>query len=207
MRFLRSADVAVAYLAATVNLEDRPVIRPRFQPLLVNPETPLTAVVRLELTRRTPLTLSDAYAAEVATDVLHSLDLRRVSGVQIDFDALKSQRKFYRSLLAELRGQLPPNLYLSITALGSWCLGDDWISDLPIDDAVPMLFRMGLDRDNIVEALKSGKDFREPLCRSSVGVSTDEPWPESLLDRNVYVFSPSAWNVGTFNAVERKLAP
>lgn len=207
LSFVHSPGVGVAYLAATINLEDRPAPRPRFQPLLINPETPLTAVVRLELTRSTPALLTDAYAAEVTRGILRSVDVPRVSGVQIDFDALKSQREFYRMVLTNLRERLPKGTQLSITALGSWCLGDDWIAGLPIDGAIPMLFRMGIDRDNIVDALKSGKDFREPLCRSSVGVSTDEPWPETLLDRNVFVFNPHPWNADSFNAVERKLTP
>src|SRR4051812_46373714 len=176
--FLHSPDVSVAYLTATINLENRPVLRPRFQSLLVNPETPLIAVVRLELTRNTPAVLTGDYAAEVVRGILRAADLRRVSGIQIDFDALQSQREFYRTVLTGLQRRLPPGTQLSITALGSGCLGDDWIAGLPIDDAVPMLFRMGMDRTNIVDALQAGKDFREPLCRSSVGVSTDEPWPE-----------------------------
>jgi len=204
--FLQTPDVGVAYLAATINLEEQPRLRPRFQPLLVNPETPLTAVVRLELTRATPSSLTPEYAAEVTRDIVSSVDLERLSGVQIDFDALRSQREFYRTVLTGVRQQLPRGK-LSITALGSWCLGDDWISGLPIDDAVPMLFRMGMDHDNIVDALKAGKDFREPLCRSSIGISTDEPWPETLLDRNIYVFNPHPWDATTLNAVERKLAP
>lgn len=207
LTFLHSPEVGVAYLAATINLEDHPVLRPRFQPLLVNPETPLTAVVRLELTRKMPAGFSADYSTEVTQEILRSIDLPRVTGVAIDFDALKSQRAFYRDVLTDLREQLPPGKQLSITALGSWCLGDDWISALPIDDAVPMLFRMGIDHDNIVDALKAGKDFREPLCRSSVGVSTDEPWPATLLDRNVYVFNPRPWDATTFNAVEREFAP
>ena len=32
---------------------------------------------------------------------------------------------------------------LTITALASWCDGDDWIDGLPVADASPMLFRMG----------------------------------------------------------------
>jgi|SRR5271167_33643 len=47
----------------------------------------------------------------------------------------------------------------------------------------PWLFRMGVDRNSIMHALADRKDFREPLCRSSLGVSTDEPWPDSFLKR------------------------
>ena len=96
---------------------------------------------------------------------------------------------------------------LSITALGSWCMGDDWMSGLPITEAVPMLFRMGADRADIGQSLALGEDFREPLCRSSVGVSTDEPWPAPMLRRHVYVFHPRAWTAESFAAVQRRLDP
>ena len=48
----------------------------------------------------------------------------------------------------------------------------------PSDEAVPMMFRMEPDRRR---APPSVEDFqiREPLCRTSTGVSTDEPWPST----------------------------
>ncbi len=207
LRFIQSHDVGVAFLAGTVYLDDQPVFRPRLQPLQVNSQTPLTAVVRLELTPRTPNVTSPNYTAMVVEDILQAQDFNRVRGLQIDFDATRSQREFYRALLRTLRAQLPPRTTLSITALGSWCLGDDWISELPIDEAVPMLFRMGIDRGNILHALQAGEDFHEPLCRSSIGISTDEPWPERLTDRRIYIFNPHAWNSTSFAIVSRKLAP
>ena len=205
LTFLRSKDTAVAYLAGTIDLSAEPVLKPRFQPLQVNEGTPLIAVVRLEVTPKTPTVFTDEYRATVVRQIFHSADLPRVDGLQIDFDATRSQRSFYRALLLDIRGSWPADKSLSITALGSWCLGDDWIGDLPIDEAVPMLFRMGVDRGNIVNALQGGHDFREPLCRTSIGVSMDEPWPEPLLSRHVYVFNPRAWDAATFAQVQRKL--
>ena len=207
LTFLGSRDVRVAFLAASIYLDDEPLLRPRLQPLRVNPETPLTAVIRLELTPKTPHVFTDTYRAMVTQQILDAIDLPRVRAVQIDFDATKSQRGFYRALLQDLRSKLSPGTALSITALGSWCLGDDWISGLPIDEAVPMMFRMGIDRGNIVRALDGGDDFREPLCRTSVGISTDEPWPQPLLGRRIYIFNPHPWTSTTFDAVERRLEP
>jgi hypothetical protein len=206
LNFLPPGDVGVAFLAGTVYLDDEPATRLRAQPLRVNTETPLTAVVRLEVTPSAPTEFTDEYRAAVVRQILHAVDLPRVGAVQIDFDATRSQRPFYRELLRDLHGQLPSGRALSITALASWCLGDDWMVGLPIDEAIPMLFRMGMDRANIVSALDGGRDFREPLCRSSIGISTDEPWPGPLLDRRVYVFDPRPWNPASFTAVERKLA-
>ena len=206
LRFLTSSDVAVAFLAGSVYLDAEPTTRLRAQPLRVNPKTPLIAVVRLEVTPKTPAAFPDEYRAAVVRQILHAVDLPRVRAIQIDFDATRSQRPFYTALLQDLRTQSPPGRALSINALASWCFGDDWIAGLPIDEAVPMLFRLGMDRANIVSALDGGRDFREPLCRSSIGISTDEPWPEPLLHRRVYVFDPRPWDAATFNAVERKLA-
>jgi len=198
-------DTQVAFLAGTIDLNSEPVLKPRFQPLRVNDRTPLIAVVRLEVTRLTPIEFDEAYRKAALREVLATADLPRVHELQIDFDATTSQRAFYRALLEDIRQRWPAGKSLSITALGSWCMGDDWIADLPIDEAVPMLFRMGVDRTTIVSALQRGKDFNEPLCRTSVGVSMDEPWPEPLLGRDVYVFNPKPWDAATVAQVQRRL--
>lgn len=199
------ANTAVAFLAESIELNSEPELKPRFQPLYVNNQTPLIAVVRLNTTPYTPTAITKQYRDTIVRELLHVVELPRVHALQVDFDATASQRGFYRKLLTDVRAGLPPKFPLSITALGSWCLGDDWISDLPIDDAVPMLFRMGVDRANIVSQLQRGHDFSEPLCRNSIGVSTDEPWPETLLRRNIYVFNPHSWDAASFAAVQRKL--
>ena len=206
LRFV-SDDVGVAYLAGSIYLEQQPALHSRLQPLHVGEHTPVTAVIRIEIDQKTPLRFPAEYRNRVAELALQAAAAPRVSAVQIDFDATASLRDFYRDLLHDLRQRLPPSMPLSITALGSWCLGDDWIAGLPIDDAVPMLFRMGADRSYILRSLADGRDFKEPLCRQSVGISTDEPWPEGLLSRRVYVFNNRAWDRNSFEMVERKLKP
>src|SRR5271157_3704576 len=54
LRFLDSSSVGVAFLAGSVYMDQQPVVRPRLQPLLVGEHTPITAVVRLEITPNTP---------------------------------------------------------------------------------------------------------------------------------------------------------
>lgn len=205
--FVDSSQVGVAFLAESIYLNREPVLRPRLQALQVGKSTSLIAVVRLEVTSDTPRQFDDAYRKKVTQWIVGTASLPQVRGVQIDFDAVQSQRSFYRALLTDVRTMVPPAMPISITALGSWCLGDDWLNGLPINEAVPMLFRMGKDRENIVRALATGEDFREPLCRTSVGVSTDEPWPHIARGRRVYVFNPHAWTETGFQAVRRKLTP
>ncbi len=208
LRFLHSDNVGVAYLAGSVYLEQSPVVRPRLQPLRVGEHTPVTAVVRLEPTKSTPAVFADEYRARLAEQIVRLSTAPQASALQIDLDATRSQHDFYRALISDVRRRLPASIPLSITALGSWCMGDDWMSGLPIAEAVPMLFRMGADRADIMQSLALGEDFREPLCRGSVGVSTDEPWPAPpLLRRHVYVFHPRAWTAESFAAVQRRLEP
>src|SRR5579871_6809970 len=207
LRFVDEQGVAVAALGGSIYLNREPLLRPRMQALNIGLHTPLIAVVRLEVTRETPRQFDSAYVQQVARWIASEATLPQVQALQVDFDATQSQREFYRALLIEVRSRLPRGMALSITALGSWCLGDDWLRGLPIDEAVPMLFRMGVDRQNIVRALEAGDDFREPLCRTSLGVSTDEPWPEIAHGRRVYVFNPRAWTESSFQAVQRRLTP
>jgi hypothetical protein len=127
-----------------------------------------------------------------------------IAGVQIDFDAARSQRAFYRDLLVDLRSALPESMPLSMTALASWAVHDRWLAGLPVDEAVPMLFRMGADAKRVRTYLDSGEDFAEPLCRTSVGFSTDEPRAAVASGRRVYLFSPTAWTRPALEAALKK---
>lgn len=207
LRFLGSQPVGVAFLAGSIDLDQRPIVLPRSQPLQVAAGAAVTSVVRLQITPTTPVTFDGNYRNQVAKGILHLANPVPIAALQIDFDAVSSQREFYRQLLQDVRRQLPASIQLSITALGSWCTGDDWLRGLPIDEAVPMMFRMGPDRSAIERAVASDGDFREPLCRSSVGVSTDEPWPSISRGKRVYVFRPRAWDEPSFSQVKARLQP
>ena len=57
-----------------------------------------------------------------------------------------------------------------MTSLASWCTGDAWFNDFPVDEAVPMVFQMGADDEKIKTYLRNGNDWNEPLCRGSYGI-------------------------------------
>ena len=189
--------VAVAFLAQTLILHgDRVEFRPRRQPLKVPPATKLIAVTRIESSKTTGkrALLSDSQKAELTTLISKTLELKNVAAIQVDFDAALSERDFYRGLLAAWRQKLPDQVPLSMTALASFCLGDRWLKDLPVDEAVPMIFRMGADDQNIRRYLATGNDFTEPLCRKSYGIATDEPLMAKMdQTRRVYIFNTRAW--------------
>jgi hypothetical protein len=195
LSFINPEQFAVAFLAQTLTLTDKEVrFSPRQQPLKVGSKTKLIAVTRIE-TEKHPA-LSKAQINEITRLVLNTLKLKNVSALQIDFDAKVSQRGFYRELLTQLRAQIPPALPLSITALASFCLSDPWIKDLPVDEAIPMIFRMGADNSKVKTLLKNGKDFSIPLCQQSYGIATDETLTMNFdKTRRVYVFkgTVSGW--------------
>src|SRR5215211_208879 len=119
LTFLDPQKTSVAFLAKTIYLRgDKVVVRPRLQPLKLAPGTKLVSVVRIETDRADKPALSSSQVRQTAREIVNS---SVSSVVQIDFDATVSERNFYRSLLQEVRQQLPASTSLSITALASWC--------------------------------------------------------------------------------------
>ncbi len=197
---LKSIDAngfAVAFLAQTLVLKGEDVIfNPRHQPLDVSPQTKLLAVTRIESQKQTgqAAALNEAQKQKATALILRTRELRNVSAIQIDFDAASSEREFYRALLRDLRAKLPDNVPLSMTALASFCVGGRWLDDLPVDEAVPMIFRMGADERTIKNLLTTGEDFREPLCQRSYGIAVDEPLEIKFKpERRVYIFNDHSW--------------
>ena len=196
LTFVDPEKTGVAFLAKTITLSgDKVVVKPRLQPLKLAPGTKLVAVVRIETDRANMPSLSASQLARVAAEI-RSLGSAK-SHVQIDFDATVSQRNFYRELLRNVRRQMPPSVGLSMTALASWCAGDDWLRDLPVDEAVPMLFRMGVEKNLFQRRLESGQQFESLPCRNTAGVSVDEPVNVPAVDR-LYIFNPERWTKESF---------
>jgi len=197
LRFLDPKEFGVAFLAQTIFLDGGDVIpKQRRQPLDVTPGTYIIAVTRIE-TNKGPNnrpSLSDDQRRKVVSLIRNTIDLPDVKGVQIDFDAVVSERSFYRSMMADLRSQVPPDMPLTMTSLASWCTGDAWFNDFPVDEAVPMAFQMGADEEKIKTFLRNGNDWNEPLCRGSYGLSVDDPLGVQLKPgRRVYYFKNSPW--------------
>jgi hypothetical protein len=194
LRFLDPRQVGVAPLIATIRLAgDRAETRPRTQGHLVPDGVFLVPVIRIEADFTNPPLLTSELRDRVAEAILSLVDGERFSGIQLDFDARESERLFFKELLVELRNRLGPGKRLSIAALASWCLGDDWLLGLPIDEAVPMLYRMGPEAEAIRASLGRGADFRLAICRQSVGFSSDEPVPPLPVGRRLFLFHPSPW--------------
>jgi Protein of unknown function (DUF3142) len=201
LEFIDTQAVGVAFLARTLYLSGPDVlVRPRLQPFSAPPNTKLMAVVRLASDRWRPPDLSASQREMTTAAIAEVSTVSGVQALQVDFDAAVSERAFYREVLHQLRRQLPASIPLSITALASWCIFDDWLTGLPVDEVVPMLFRMGADQQRVRRYLAED-DFRAAACRHSLGISTDEPVPPFRAGRRVYMFHPQAWRLEAMTSI------
>jgi hypothetical protein len=238
LRFLNPQQSGVAFLAKTIYLPSSNVVvaeaspadvlvRPRLQPLRIASGTPLVAVVRIETPPiHLPISITPGISSEtrerIASEIVALQNIPSVRAIQIDFDATTSQHAFYSALLEDVRRELPTAIPLSITALASWCIGDRWLAQLrrgTIDEAVPMLFRMGQDTASVARFLRSGEEFPVAACRDTLGVSTDESVSHDLLtsqlsgmpatwrQKRIYVFAPRAWTPSTANSILQEWHP
>jgi hypothetical protein len=193
---------AIAYLDQTILLGLDAISMPRRQPLIYPSNATLIAVVRIEAPPSA--NLDEAQQQKAIALLLKSAQRPGIAALQVDFDATRSQRQFYAELLADLRRQMPAGLPLSITALASWCGRDDWIANLPVDEAVPMLFRMEPDRRRTAPNAPQLR-IREPKCMGSVGISTHEVWPDHLAGKRIYIFADRGWREDLSLLADRKL--
>ncbi|HEY9871784.1 MAG TPA: hypothetical protein V6D08_21705 [Candidatus Obscuribacterales bacterium] len=204
LSWISPSEVGVAYLAChLILLGDRVVTQRRQQPLKVPPGSRMIAVVRIDSDSKHKPDLSVSQIEQAAQAIARFSEFPRTVGVQIDFDAAESEREFYASLIRRVRNLLAPEKMLSITALASWCLFDNWIKDLPVDEAVPMMFSLGQDRSKVLLHFKSHRDFSLPLCCRSLGISLEEQDVNALMiplaqrrkmPVRIYAYSRSAWS-------------
>jgi hypothetical protein len=194
LRFLAGTGATVAFLDRTVIISTKQPGRiltlPRRQPLRVDPESPLVAVVRIESDVPAP---DPALVRSVTGELIDAARLSRVTMLQIDFDATRSQRPFYAALLRDARSQLPRHIKLSVTALASWCSDDEWIDVTTVDEIVPMLFQMGPDARRIVTRLQEQRRWPVARCNQTIGRSIDERWGGLPVVERQYLFSPQSW--------------
>lgn len=210
--------VGVAWFAAQFDAQDANFqVQPRRAVLRVRPDTPLLPVFHIEAFHpRKPAMLGPA-AVEVWAEALarHAALLDKpeapLKRLQIDFEARSGQRDFYRSVLQALRAKLPPGTWLSVTALASWCGDAAWLRSLPVDEVVPMYFRMGPAERSLWQQRMLAPGKLPTVCRNAAGLSTDE-WhglapglgEQPLLafaERQLYLFAPRRWQVETLTTL------
>ncbi len=164
---------------------------------------PSTAVVHVQIDPVRRLRWTPLLRARVSAAVLHHAAAIPRRRVQIDFEVRASERAVLLDLLADVRRGLPRGTILSMTALASWCDTETWLESAPVDEIVPMLFRMTQGGERLKKRLAEGRDFRNPRCRAALGVATDSPIVRAPPGRRVYLFNPRSWRASDFRQAQR----
>lgn len=170
----------------------------RFPLALATEAAPPIGVIHIEIDPAIPLRWTPTLRAQVTEAALSYAGPYR--SVQIDMEVRHSQRAVLLDVLSGVRAGLPAGATLSMTALASWCDTERWLAAAPVDEIVPMLFRMGKRGQRLRAKLESGGDFAEPRCRTALGISLDAPtaFPPG---RRVYVFNPRVWDAASVAAL------
>jgi len=204
---LRFADEATEVAVQTGFVEiagDGLQARGRRFPLKVD-RTPAITLVHVQIDRARPLVWTPALRAQVGAAILHFATAVPVRRVQIDFETRMSERQVLLDVLHDLRRGLPHGTLLSMTALASWCDTERWLDQAPVDEIVPMLFRMQQSGEALRNRLAAGGDFRNPRCRAALAVATDSPIVRAPPGRRVYLFNPRSWTTQDFETARRQV--
>lgn len=162
------------------------LLQPRRSALRLPDGTATMPVVHVEVDPARPFAANAAQNDALRAAVLDAVRRGSSTWVQLDFEARRSQREFWRTAVQSIKASLPAGVRLSVTALASWCYGDRWIGDAPVDEIVPMYFRLKQARRDYT--VRSAAGVTEARCATAYGVADDEPdWPVLLPGRR-YVF-------------------
>lgn len=208
--FMKKEKVTYAFLAGSVIKTDKDLIfYPRRQPLRILDNSTTIAVIRIDDKSDGEL-FTDSDMEKISGFIIGScVDSRKNIGCQIDFDATQSQIDFYKSLLVTIRSKLPTGIKLSITSLLSWCTTNDkpWFADSPIDEIIPMFFRLGMDSNIYRQKIAQNELALDKLCQKSIGISIDEALPgkEYLKDKKIYIFNNDYWDKSNWSIIKSKI--
>jgi hypothetical protein len=207
--FLKDKNVSFAYLAGTVTKTNNELVfYPRRQPLRIPDNRQTISVVRIE-DKSDNHELSDKDLVDVSEFIVKScIEKKSNISCQIDFDATESQTDFYKKLVVNVKNKLPKEMKLSLTALVSWCTnGESWFKDLPIDEAVPMFFRLGKDENVYWQKIEKGELKLNQICQKSIGIATDEPLPNKtyLQNKPIYIFNSDYWSTANWDIMKSTL--
>lgn len=205
LRFLKGRrDVAVAYFAADIELHEQHIVaRRRGAHLRLAQDTPRFPLVHVRNARgRRPKGGPDQ-VAQLAEAIVSAR--RDADHLQIDWEAPATVRGFYAEVIAAVRRRLPAGAKLSATALVSWCQGDRWLDGLPVDEVVPMFFRMGPNGELYWRRHIDPKSGARPPCDGPFGLALDEPRRPPPRAGQIYLFNPRPWREGDLSDFIQRL--
>lgn len=172
-------------------------IRQRRKMLLVDKATRVTPVVHVQSDPKNMPNLGPRQT-EAIVQAVQAASLRSTSGwVQLDFEALESQRDYYVRLVSTLRNRLAPSIQFSVTVMAGWCAHKGLLAQLRADEVVPMFFHMGPQADTYRARLQRKPDQFDPRCRQQAAGFAVQEKPALEVQRRYdrrYWFNYQAWN-------------
>jgi hypothetical protein len=205
LRFINNKNIEIAYLALTIRISHNALVLRRRNNILFKDERINSfPVIRIEAANNSLPYLNQSTELKIVNEITSIAIHSNAKRIQIDFDALKSQRNFYKNILKKLKNKLK-DTKISITALLSWCIYDDWILDDLVDEIVPMSFDLGKEKKQILSELIKNPNLLKPYCRKSLGISTQGDFPISFKVERLYLFHPRSWTKEDLNKILRQI--
>ena len=205
LRFINNRNIEIAYLALTIRISHNALfIRRRSNILLKGESINAFPVIRIEAANNTLPYLTESLEMNIVNEITSIAIHSNAKRIQIDFDALKSQRNFYKNILKRIRDNLK-DTKISITSILSWCIYDDWIFDNLVDEIVPMSFDLGNEKKQIISELIKNRNLLKPYCRKSLGISTQGGFPILYKVQRLYLFHPNSWTKEDLNKILRQI--
>jgi hypothetical protein len=171
----------------------------RTQALVLPHGVRLLPVIHVEAAADAPAALTPVQRAAVLAAVRRQAGTAAAGAglLQLDFEAPPRQREAYVRLVGDIREALPANVRLSVTALAHWCVQGDWLDRLPVDEVVPMLYRLGPQAASWRQRFERADAQLARRCRGpALGFATNDLPPARLLARitRPYWFDEAAWS-------------
>lgn len=203
LTFINSDDYIIAPLMCTLHLQSDGIrIEPRHHQFVAPPSIRTIGVVRIESPRKYDFKLSEDHILQMIMSIAGLQKKYNFNEIQIDFDAARSERAFYRQFLKHLRSRLPEKTTISITALASWFAFDPWWRELPVDEIVFMFYPLKPDEKKLYQKLINDAaffnteanvtKFRRRL-NISIGLSVQSPLKPGLHHYRVFWFNDARW--------------
>ena len=203
LTFIDPNQTEVAVLRGAISINESGVLaQPRRVSVEAPDKTKFISVVKIDAGRFDGYVPTTFDGERCVTSIREWTANANSTSLQIEFDAGMAQRPFYRNLLKALR---PSFQRLTIAAPAAWCTTDPWVQDLPVDEVIPMLFRMGGTGGAVMDVLASSGDFPLDICKGHYGYSPDEKLAVSPPVIRIYAFNPRPWDANTYNEAARLL--
>ncbi|MFZ6734966.1 hypothetical protein ACO0LG_23805 [Undibacterium sp. Ji42W] len=173
-------------------------LRRRMNRLVVAPGVQVTPVVHVQVDLAATPVLGQQHTDAINKAMLAAARRSSTGWIQLDFEAMESQKPYYLELVNGLKKSLPANIKLSVTTMAAWCSEPELLARIKADEIVPMFFKMGSNASRYQDRLIYHPEQLAPQCRDqAIGFSVQETPSSNVHQRyqRRYWFNDKNWHV------------